>query len=198
MNKLPRWLLIAIIIIGVTGIVTGLVFMIRSGTGWVHWTGLILTLVLIAIIISLVTYLGPQLYKLYKFQKKLNNEESGFRELESMLAQGRVHEATQKFKYIMKDAPDSAYIYYMKAVFLKNTGNNVEAYKAAKSALGLANTDASLNASLEQGAGQMGLPTTKAEFKIMLRDMIAELEPKVKEQQTKKEKAVQKRKRKSR
>ena len=198
MSKLPRWLLISLIVIAVGAIVTGLVFLIRSEVTWMYWTGLILAFLIVAIIIAVATTLGPQLFKLYKFQKKLNTEESSFRSLEGLLQQGKVHEATLRFNHLMKDAPDNAYLFYMKAMFMRQAGQTLEAYDAAKNALKFANTDQSLTASLQQVGGQMGQPTTVAEFKTQVKAIIAELEPKIKEMKAKKEKAVQKRKKKSR
>ena len=198
MSKLPRWLLISIIVVALGALITGLVFLISSEVTWMQWTGLILSGVLVIAIVVLATTIGPQLIKLYKFQKKMNAEDGNLRGLEGLLMQGKVHEATLRFNRLMKDAPDSAYLYYMKAMFMKQTGNNLEAYDAAKNALKFSSTDASLQASLQQTGGQMGQPTTVTEFKAQLKEIIAELEPKIKLQQAKKEKAVQKRKKKSR
>jgi len=199
MNKLPRWLLISVLVVAVCALITGLVFMIRSDTPWVHWTGVIVAFVVIAIIIFIATTFGPKLIKLYKFQKHLSNREDDFRSIYGLANQGKAHEAAARFNSLMKGAPDSAYIYYMKAVFMKNTGNMKDSYDAAKNALYFADRDPSLAAQLQQGASQLpGQPTTLAEFKAELQVIIAELEPKMKEIQLKKEKAVQKRKKKSR
>jgi len=202
MSKLPRWLLITLISVGLGGIITGLVFMIRSSIVWVNWTGLILIMLLVALAIVLATYIVPQLRKAHQMKKFIENmpdPEATSRSLESLAQQGKAHEATLRFNQMMKDAPDNAYLYYMKAMFMRNVGNTVEAYEAAKSALSLtSDNDPSLSAMIQESASQPGMPSTVSEFRAQLKSIISDLEPKIKEINARKEKAVQKRKRKSR
>ena len=208
MSKLPRWLLILILVVVLGALITGIVFLIGSPTQWMHFTGIALAIVLGGTIIGLAYMTLPQLIKLYKFNKKMSANEDDLRALGGLLQQqgdlfmpgsgSKVHEATVKFNRLMKDAPDNAYFYYMRAAFMMRAGNNQDAYDAAKSALKLASTDSSLSVLLQQAEGQVGQPTTVAEFKTQMKEMIAELEPKIRQQQAKKEKAVQKRKKKSR
>ncbi|HEX2949154.1 MAG TPA: tetratricopeptide repeat protein [Armatimonadota bacterium] len=197
-SRLPRWLLIVLIAVAVAALVTGLVFMSRSDIAWVHWTGLILSGVLLALFIIFVVVSGPQLLKLYRFQKYFKAHEAQLRLLPTLMQTGRTQEAMMRFEGVMKHAPDNAYLYYMKAFFLKAAGKLPEAMVATNKALSLVGRDPYLQVMLQQIGGQMGQPTTIDEFKTQLEDLRHSLEPRVSQMRERHDKAVSKRKKKSR
>lgn len=197
-SRLPRWLLITLIAIAVVVVVAALIFMMRSETSWVHWTGLILLGVVVALLIITASVLGPQLWKLYKFQKYFKAHEAQMRMLPSLMQTGRTQEALTRFGEVMKHAPDNAYLLYMHAFFLNTGGKPQEALMTANKALALVDRDPFLPAMLQQVGGQMGQPTTVTEFKEQLRDLIESLTPRVSQMRERHQKAVDKRKKKSR
>lgn len=197
-SRLPRWLIIALIALAVIAVVTGLVFMTRS-SGWVALAGWIISGLLIVLIIVFVSVSAPQLIKLYKFQKYFKAHEDQLRLLPSLMQSGRTQEAMMRFDGVMKHAPDNAYLYYMKAFFMKAAGKLPEAMAATTKALSLVDRDPYLQTMLQQVSGQqMGQPSTVAEFKEQLEDLKRSLEPRVNLMRERHDKAVSKRKKKSR
>ena len=198
LSRLPRWLLITLIAVVLAILITGLVFMSLSGTYWVHMTGIILTGLLIAVVVIFASVSGPQLYKLYKFQKYFKAHEAQMRMLPTLMQTGRTQEALMRFDGVMKNAPDNAYLLYMHAFFLKAGGKLPEAMNATNKALKLVDRDPYLQAMLQQMGGQMGQPTTVAEFKEQLEELRDSLEPRVNQMRERHQKAISKRKKKSR
>ena len=197
-SRLPRWLLITLLALAVVVLVTGLVLMIRSSIYWVHLTGFILSGVLIVLLVLFVSFSAPQLIKLYKFQKYFKQHEAQLKLLPSLMQTGRTQEALMRFEGVMKHAPDNAYLYYMRASFLKAGGKLPEAMAAANKALSLIDKDPFLPQMLQQVGGQMGQPTTVAEFREQLEELRRTLTPRVSQMRERHDKAVEKRKRKSR
>jgi predicted Zn-dependent protease len=196
-SRLPRWLLITLIAIAVVVVVTGLVIMIHAGhtVGLIGW---IITGVLIVLLVLFVSYSAPQLIKLYKFQKYFKAHEAQLKQLPSLMQTGRTQEALMRFEGVMKHAPDNAYLLFMRASFLKAGGKLPEAMASANKALALVDKDPFLPQMLQQVGGQMGQPTTVAEFKEQLQDLRHALEPRVTQMRDRHEKAVSQRKKKSR
>ncbi|HEY3379745.1 MAG TPA: hypothetical protein VGL77_19900 [Armatimonadota bacterium] len=197
-SRIPRWLWIALGVVVLAAVVTGLVFLIRSNTGWVSIVGWTITGLLVAAVILFLSVSAPQLLKLYKLQKYYKANEAQLRMLPSLMQSGRTQEATMRFEGLMKNAPDNAYLYFMKAFFMRSAGKLPEALSAANKALALAKTDSSLPAMLQQVGGQMGQPTTVEGFKTQLEELKSLLEPRVNMMRERREKAVTKRNKKSR
>jgi len=196
-SRLPRWLLITLLSIAVVAVVTGLVLMIRHH-GVVGLIGWIITGVLIVLLVLFVSFSAPQLIKLYKFQKYFKQHEAQLRLLPALMQSGRTQEALMRFEGVMKHAPDNAYLFFMRASFLKAGGKMPEAMAAANKALSLIDKDPFLPQMLQQVGGQMGQPTTVSEFREQLEELKRGLEPRVNSMRERHEKAVQKRKKKSR
>ncbi|MHB9132585.1 MAG: tetratricopeptide repeat protein [Armatimonadota bacterium] len=192
--KLPRWLIITLIAVLVVGIAIGIFFAFRYSTtlGW------IISGVLLAIIAIFAAVTIPPLYKLYKFQKYFKQHEATLGQLPTLMQSGRTQEALMRFEGVMKQAPDNAFLTYMQAFFLQSAGELPRAMSAANKALAMAKKDPSLPMMLQQMAGQYGQPTTVEGFIEQLEDLKAKLEPRVSQMRERKEKAVSRRKKKSR
>ena len=193
-SRIPRPLLYALIALAVIAVVTGLVFLIR----WNPLVGWIVTGLIVAALIVVGVTTGPPLYRLYKFQQYFKEHESQLNMLPSLMQTGRVQEALVRFEGVMKEAPDNAYVYYMRAFFLQSAGKLPEALSAANKAKNLVNGDPYLALILQQMGGQMGQPTTVEGFKDQLDELRHTLEPRVQQMRERREKAVTKRKKKSR
>lgn len=198
LSRLPRWLLFTLIGIVLTLLVSGIVILTLSGTYWVRLTGWIIGGLLIGLVVVLASTVGPQLYKLYKFNKYFKTQEAQLRMLPTLMQTGRTQEALARFGEVMKHAPDNAYLQYMHAFFLNTGGKPQEALSAANKALTMVDRDPFLPAMLQQMGGQMGQPTTVADFKSQLYELKESLEPRVNQMRERREKAVSKRKKKSR
>lgn len=198
MSRLPRWLQIALLVVVLAAVVTGLVLMSRSTIAWVHWTGLILSGILVGLLILLLVTYAPQLVKLYRFQKYFKAHEAQLRMLPVLMQSGRTQEAMMRFEGVMKHAPDNAYLYYMKAFFARAAGKLPEALSATNKALSLIDRDPNLPLMLQQAGGQMGQPSTVKEFRVQLEELRRSLEPRINEMRERHDKAVSKRKKKSR
>ncbi len=194
MARLPRWLLITLIALAVLVVVGLLVWLIRSHPliGW------IITGILLAAILVFLAVTGPPLYRLYKFQKYFKAHESQLSSLPNLMSTGRVQEATMRFEGVMKNAPENAYVYYMRAFFLQAAGKLPEAMSATQKAITLIGRDPFLPMILQQMGGQMGQPTTVEGFRAQLEDLQRSLQPRVSQMRERREKAVEKRKKKSR
>jgi len=193
-SRIPRPILIALIALAVIVVVGGLVWLIHVNpmVGWIV-TGVILA----ALIIVAVTT-GPPLYKLYKFQQYFKQHETELNMLPSLMQTGRTQEALVRFEGVMKQAPDNAYVFYMRAFFLQAAGKLPEAMSAANKAMSLVGRDPYLSLILQQMGGQMGQPTTVDGFKEQLENLRQQLEPRVQQMRERREKAINKRKKKSR
>jgi len=178
----------------VAALATGLVFMIRWNPvwGWIT-TGIILGLIAVLAAINI-----PPLLKLYKFQKYFKEHESALLGLAGLMQSGRVAEATARFESVMKEAPDNAYVHYMRAFFLYQVGKLPESMSAASRALSLADKDPYLPMLLQQAGGQYGQPTNLRDFKEKLEDLRDTLEPRLNMMRERRAKAVERRKKKSR
>lgn len=196
--RMPRWLLITLIALAVLLIVTALVFMIVFGNTVVQWIGIGITIILVVLLTAIGIILGPQLYKAYKFQKVFKAHEAQMRLLPGLMQAGRTQEALMHFDNLMKQAPDNAYLFFMHAQFLRAGGKLPEAMTATKKALAMAERDPMLQMTLQQVGGQMGQPTSVKEFKEQALEMQRSLEPRVTQMRERHEKAVSKRKKKSR
>lgn len=196
LSRLPRWLLITLFVLLVVVLVGGLIALsVNESTRTV---GLVASGVVVAVLIIMAIAVGPQLYRMYRFSKHLKAHEDQLNALPSLMQAGRTQEALARFDNVMKDAPDNAYIMYMKIHFLEAAGKWSEALTAANKALDLAGKDASLQMTLQQMGGQMGQPTTVEGFKAQVRAKIDELKPRVTEIRQRREKAAKERKKKSR
>lgn len=193
-SRLPRWAIITLIVLAVAALATGIFFLFR----WSPRAGWIATGLLIAAIILIAVTTVPQLYKLYKFQKYFKQHENSLNMLPSLMQSGRVQEAMVRFEGVMKDAPENAYIFYLRAYFLQAGGKHAEALSAANKAMKLVDKDPFLPTLLQQQGGQMGQPTTVEGFKEQLRTLQQTLEPRVNQMRDRRKQAVEKRKKKSR
>lgn len=164
----------------------------------VHWVGIGLSILLGALLAVVAVILGPQLYKAFKFQKVFKAHEAQMRLLPGLMQAGRTQEALMHFDNLMKQAPDNAYLFFMHAQFLRAGGKLPEAMNATKKALAMAERDPMLQMTLQQVGGQMGQPTSVKEFKEQAQEMQRSLEPRVSQMRERHEKAVSKRKKKSR
>jgi len=191
---LPRWLLITLAALAVIVLGAGLFFLFR----WSALGGYIVAGVLVAILVILGVTLGPHLYKLYKFNKYFKQHEDQLKLLPNLLAANRTQEAVMRFEGVMKEAPENAYMLYFRAIFLQRAGKLSEAMNAANRALVLAKSDPMLPAMLQEMKGQYGQPSTVEEFKEQLEQLRSTLEPRVTQMRQRREKAVEKRKKKSR
>jgi len=194
LSRLPRWLLITLAAILAAALIVGLIFLIRADplVGWIV-TGVILAAIAVIAIVTV-----PQIYKLYRFQKYFKQHEKDLQMLPGLMQSGHVQDALMRFEGVMKHAPDNAYIYYMRAFFLQSAGKLPEAMSAANKALSLVDRDPSLAMILQQAGGQFGQPTTVEGFKTQLQDLRRTLEPRLNQMRDRREKAVAKRKKKSR
>lgn len=198
-SRFPRWLIITGIVVLVAALVFGIVMLFRSG--WMLWgvnAGWFGLGLLIAIIAVVLISVAPSLIRLYKFQKYFKTHEAQLHGLPALMQSGRTQEALMRFESVMKHAPDSAYIYYMRAFFLQAAGKLPEALTSAKKAISLAANDPLLPATLQQVGGQMGQPTTVEGFKEQLEELRRSLEPRVNQMRERREKAAKDRKKKSR
>jgi hypothetical protein len=204
MPNFSRWKAIAIVagvVVLVVLIIVGL-FKIGSttlpfGLPPIHW-GWLFVLLLIGVLSFLAYKFVPMFVQYYKFNKYYKANEEALKNLPRMLQNQRSAGAVMQFDNLMQNAPDSAYIYYMKAFFYQSSGRLGEALSSARKALAMADKDMLLPMILQQSGGQMGQPTTLSEFKASLTEMCAVLEPKVSDTRQRREKAVEKRKKKSR
>ncbi|MEI7832625.1 MAG: tetratricopeptide repeat protein [bacterium] len=197
-SRLPRWLIITLTALAVAVLL-----------GLISWGGyaLIKTWQIIGLGIFLVIIVGlgifiwigiKPLIQYYKFNKYYQSQESQLKNLPGLLQAGRTTEALARFEGVMKHAPDSAYIYFMRANFLQSAGKLPEALTAANKALALSATDPILASMLKEAGGQMGQPSTVTEFKAQLNELIATIEPKVTAIRMRREKARREKKKKSR
>ncbi|MEI6519398.1 MAG: hypothetical protein WCO98_05080 [bacterium] len=202
MPNFSRWKAIAI----VAGVVLLLVLITiglfsigdrHIGPLVINW-GWFFVLILVGILSFLAIKFVPMFVQYYKFNKYYKANEEALKNLPRMLQNQRSAGAVMQFDNLMQNAPDSAYIYYMKAFFYQTSGKFGEALSSARKALAMADKDMLLEMILQQSGGQMGQPTTKIEFKEQLTTMCATLEPKVSDNRQRREKAVEKRKKKSR
>ena len=200
LSRMPRWLMLTLLILAVVIVIGGLVLMSISRTPWLHIVGLSLSGLLVALIIILVATQGPQLLKMYRFQRhfKGGGGEAMIRSLPTLLEAGRTQEAMMRFDQAMKDAPDMAYMFYMRAMLARGAGKLPEAMAAANKALSLIPNDPTLASSLQQAGGQMGQPRTVDEFRTQLEELRRSLAPRVSAMRERHDKAVSKRKKKSR
>lgn len=196
LSKLPRWLLITLFVAAVVIVVGGLIALsVNESTRTI---GLVASGVIVALLIIIAVTTGPQMYRMYRFSKHMKANETQLNMLPMLMQTGRTQEALSRFDTVMKDAPDNAYIMYMKAHFLEAAGKLPEALSAANKALDLAGKDATLQMTLQQVGGQMGQPTTVDGFKSQVQLKIDELRPRVNDIRLRRQKAVKERKKKSR
>jgi len=198
-SRYPRWLIITAIAAVVIILVGADVLFFRSGLRFfgISW-GWIFLGFLIALIAIIAASVLPTFLKLYKFNKYFKEHESQLHGLPNLMQSGRTQEALSRFESVMKEAPDSAYIFYTRAFFLQAAGKLPEALSSARKALALAPKDPMLLPTLQQAGGQMGQPTTLEGFKQQLEELCRSLEPRVTQMRERREKAVSKRKKKSR
>jgi tetratricopeptide (TPR) repeat protein len=194
LSRLPRWLAVTLIALFVIAVVVGLVFLIRYNPliGWIA-AGVVIAAVAVVAITTL-----PALFRLYRFQKYFKKHEKDLNMLPGLMQSGHVQDALIRFEGVMKNAPENAYIYYMRAFFLQSAGKLPEAMSAANKALSLVGRDPFLAMILQQSGGQFGQPTTVEGFKEQLEDLRRSLEPRLNQMRDRREKAVAKRKKKSR
>lgn len=197
-SRLPRWLLITLISVAVVVVIAGLVMLTLSANPVLHWLGWGLIGVLIVGLAIVIMVVGPPLLRWYKFNKYFKKHEAQLHLLPTLLEARRTQEALVRFEGVMKHAPENAYIFYMRAFFLQAAGKLPEAMAAATKALTMVDRDPFLPAMLQQVGGQTGQPTTVEGFREQLRMLIASLEPRVDQMRQRREKAVTKRKKKSR
>jgi len=193
--RLPAWVKIALLALAVVAVGFGIYLLFTRVNPIVGW---IVLGVLIAAIAAIAITTVPQLYRLYRFQKYFKKHEKDLNMLPSLMQSGHVQDALVRFEGVMKHAPENAYIYYMRAFFLQSAGKLPEAMSAANKALSLVNRDPFLAMMLQQTGGQFGQPTTVQAFKEQLEDLRRGLEPRLNQMRDRREKAVAKRKKKSR
>jgi predicted Zn-dependent protease len=193
-SRIPRWLLITLIVLVAAGIVTGLVFLFRNEN--LRLWGWILTGLLVALIAVFAAVTLPPLLRLYRFQKYFKQHEKQLNLLPGLMQSGRTQEAQMLFDGVMKHAPDNAYLYYMQAFFMQATGKLPQAMTAANKALALVDRDPFLAMMLQQVGGQMGQPTTVDGFREQLEDLRDSLQPRVSQMRERREKAIKKREKK--
>lgn len=198
LSRLPRWLIITLISLVVAVVIGGSILMVVLGSGWVAWAGWVIIGIIVLAVILFSIYGLPQLIKLYRFQKYYKANEANIKNLGNMVQSGRAAGALQQFDGVMKHAPDSAYMLYMHALLLQSAGKHIEALSAANKAIDLISKDPMLPAQLKEMAGQMGQPTTVEEFRQQVEDLRRSLEPRVSQMRERHQKAVSKRKKKSR
>lgn len=197
--RLPRWLGITLLVLLVVLVLGAAVYGIVRLVLWNSLWGGVGAGLLLAILALLAYFVARPLWKLYKFQQYFSKHEAQLQLLPSLMQSGRTQEAMMRFEGVMKGAPeDSAYIFYMRAFFLQAAGRLPEAMSAATKALNLANTDPFLPMILQQMGGQMGQPSTLDEFKTQVQNLCNTLEPRVSQMRQRREKATEKRKKKSR
>ena len=198
LSRLPRWLLISIIVAAVVIVVGGAILLVVLGQGWVELVGWIILGILLVAVIVFSIYGLPQLIKLYRFQKYYKANEANIKNLGNMVQSGRTSGALMQFDDVMKHAPDSAYMFYMRALLLQSTGKHIEAIASANKALAMIGKDPMLAAQLKELSGQMGQPSTVEEFRVKVEELKSTLEPRVTQMRERHQKAVSKRKKKSR
>jgi tetratricopeptide (TPR) repeat protein len=193
-TPLPRWLLYTLIGLAVLVIVGLIIFLYRVSP----LAGGIVTGVLVVVLAIIALTVGPQLYKLYKFQKYFKAHEETLKLLGTLMAAGRTQEAVMRMEELMKNAPENAITQFMRAMFLERAGKYSEAMSAAGRALTLAKKDPMLPAMLQEMKNQPGLPGSMDEFREQMEEMRTSLEPRVNQMRQRKEKAKADRKKKSR
>ena len=160
--------------------------------------GSIVTGLLVVLLAGIGLTVGPQLYKLYKFQKYFKGHEDTLKLLGTLMAAGRTQEAVMRMEDLMKNAPENAYTQFMRAMFLNSAQKFPEAMSAASRALTLAKNDPMLPAMLQEMKGQPGLPGSIDEFNTQMEELRSSLEPRVNQMRQRREKAQAQRKKKSR
>ena len=197
-SKLPRWLIITLIALALLVLIGGniLLYHLKFPYGLIF--GGLLTMAMLAVVIGLATLYGPMLWRYYKFSKYYKENEDTLRQLPHLMQQHRSMAAQSQFEGIMKNAPEGAYIYFMKAFFYQSSEQFPEALYAAKRALALAGNDQMLPILLQQAGGEMGQPKTVAEFKEQMERLVDSLQPRVTQMRQRREKSIEKRKKKSR
>ncbi len=202
MPNFSRWKAIAIVagvVVLLVAITIGLFKIPTVNLGPINISfGIVWVLIIIGVLSFLAYKFVPMFVQYYKFNKYYKANEEALKNLPRMLQNQRSAGAVMQFDNLMQNAPDSAYIYYMKAFFYQSSGRLGEALSSARKALAMADKDMLLPMILQQSGGQMGQPTTLSEFKASLTEMCAVLEPKVSDTRQRREKAVEKRKKKSR
>jgi len=193
--RMPAWVKITLLAVALIALGTGIYFLFTQVSVIAGW---IVLGVLIAVVAIVAITMVPPLYKLYRFQKYFKQHEKDLNMLPSLMQTGHVQDALVRFEGVMKHAPDNAYIYYMRAFFLQSAGKLPEAMSAANKALSLVPKDPFLPMMLQQSGGQFGQPTTVEGFKEQLEELRSSLEPRLNQMRDRREKAVAKRKKKSR
>lgn len=197
-SRLPRWAIITLTALAVA-VVLGLISW--GGFALIHkWGALGLGVFLVILIgLGIFLYIGLKpLIQYYKFNKYYQKQEGQLKNLPGLLQAGRTQEALARFEGVMKHAPDSAYIFFMRANFLQSAGKLPEALTAANKALALSGSDPMLASMLKEAGGQMGQPANVAEFKEQLTELIQSIEPRVSAIRMRREKARREKKKKSR
>jgi tetratricopeptide (TPR) repeat protein len=185
--------LIALAVLLIAGLITWFFLM-----GWTLAAWIVLGLI-IALVVGLFAAFGPPLIRWYKFQKSFKKYEKQFQQLPSLMMAGRTPQALMLFEELMKDAPESAYFYYLRAMFTERAGKLPEALAAVNKAITLSRSDPLLPAILQEYSTQMpGQPATVEEFRRQLDELKASLEPRVNAVRQRKAQAAVKRKKKSR
>ncbi len=160
--------------------------------GWIGVGVIVVVLAILAIV-----YLPP-VFRWMRFQKTFKKFEGQLQQLPTLMMAGRTQQALLLFEEAMKEAPENAYTYYLRARFNERAGKLPEALAAANKALSLAGSDPFLPVILQQVGGQAGQPATVAEFRRQTEEMRGALEPRVNMVRQQKERAKKDRKKKSR
>lgn len=190
-NRPKAILITAVVVLAIAATIWGL-FTLNRIAGWVA----------IGIIVLIIAVLGfiylPPLFRWLRFQKTFKKFEGQLAQLPNLMMAGRTQQADLLFEEATKEAPESAYFYYMRAMFKKQAGKMPEALNAVNKAVSMISTDAFLPIILQQAAGQPGQPGTVSEFRRMAEQLRDELEPRVNTMRQQREKAKKDRKKKSR
>jgi hypothetical protein len=188
----PKVILItALVVLAIAATIWAL-FTLHPIAGWV-----VVGLIVVVLAVLGIMYLPP-LFRWLRFQKTFKKYEGQLSQLPNLMMAGRTQQADLLFEEATKEAPESAYFYYMRAMFKKQAGKMPEALSAVNKAISMISTDAFLPVILQQAAGQPGQPGTVSEFRRMAEQLRDDLEPRVNAMRQVKEKAKKDRKKKSR
>ena len=161
MPNFSRWKAIAIVagVVLLVVLITVGLFHVGStplpfGLPPIHW-GWLFILILVGLLAVLAIKFVPMFVQYFKFNKYYKANEEALKNLPRMLQNQRSAGAVMQFDNLMQNAPDSAYIYYMKAYFYQTSGKFSEALSAARKALAMADNDMLLEMILQQSGGQM-------------------------------------------
>lgn len=186
---------VILITIGVVLLIVAAIFgLFRLSTlaGWI-------VVGIIVVVLGVLAYMYlPPLFQWMRFQKKFKKYEGQMGQMSNMLMANRTQQADLLFEEVTKDAPESAYFYYMRAMFKSRAGKLPEALAAVNKAIAMIKTDAFLPVILQQAGNQPGQPSTVSEFRRMAEELKDDLEPRVTSVRQQKEKAKKDRKKKSR